>query len=324
MAEFGRPSVGIVGLGHIGASLALRLGRRGPLAVIDEDPEAVAWVRERTSATVGWDAVSAAEIVVVATPTPVVGDVLCALGERGARGLVLDVASVKRPVVDAAPAGLRHLSVHPMAGREGHGAASADPSIWDGASWAFVLHGSESDDDVATALEFVFGDAGAGAVVALDATAHDETLAVVSHLPHLLAAAMGRVLVADSGHPAAWWLGSGSLRDATRVARSDGARVAEMVVPNRDALTSAASVFRAELERLVADLEAPARLRADLDEAWVGASRVVADVVATETVEVRSDLARALLAVSEAGEAVIGFVAPRTVALARRATPTTS
>lgn len=319
MGERERPSVGIVGLGHIGASLALRLGHRGSLAVIDEDPEAVAWVRERTSATVGWEAVSGAEIVVVATPTPVVGEVLHALGERGARGLVLDVASVKRPVVDAAPAGLRHLSVHPMAGREGHGAASADPSIWDGASWAFVLRGSEADEDVATALEFVFDDVGAGAVVALGVAEHDETLAVVSHLPHLVAAAMGRVLIAENAHPAAWWLGSGSLRDATRVARSDVARVAEMVVPNRDALTSAASAFRAELERLVADLEAPARLRDDLQEGRLGASRVVADVIGTEFVEVSSPLASALLAVSEAGGAAVGFLAPRTVALARRA-----
>lgn len=319
MGEPARPSVGIVGLGHIGASLALRLGGVGRLAVIDEDPESIDWVRGRTAVTVGWDAVVASEIVVVATPTPEVANVLGELAERGARGLVLDVASVKRPVVGAAPGGLRHLSVHPMAGREGHGAASADPSIWDGASWAFILSGDEDDDDLADALDFVFARVGAGAVVAFGVREHDEALAMVSHLPHLLAAAMGRTLLDHLGHPAAWWLGSGSLRDATRVARSDGARIAEMLAPNRAAVVAAASALRVELERLVTDLDAPVRLRADLREAWVGASRVVAGAESTEAVEIHSGLAPALLSASDAGQAAVGFVRPRTVAFARRA-----
>lgn len=312
-----RRSVGIVGLGHIGASAALALAGSHRLAVWDPNPEAAAFVRERRpEVVVDLDAVCTAEVVLVAAPTPEVPEILGEFGRRRVAGLVLDVASVKTGLWRSAPRGVRHLSVHPMAGREGAGAASADPEIFVGATWAFVLDGEEPDEDVATAIEFVIGSLGAGAIVGLEPSAHDEVLAVVSHLPHLLAAAVARTLAHADG-PQRWWLGSGSLRDATRVARSRPDRVAEMLQPNRSALRAAVASLVKELEVLKGFLDDPVALVAALREAHDAAARVVARPGDAVEVDVDGSLARELLRRSALGEGVTGFQPPRRLRVAR-------
>jgi len=312
--------VGIVGLGHIGASLALRLARRVELAVHDTDPGAVVWVCEHAPGAVsGWEGVVAAEVVLVASPTPTVPAVLGALASSGATGLVLDVASVKGALVGQRPAGLRHLSVHPMAGREGAGAASADPAILDGSTWAFVLDGSEMDADVATALTLVLDLLGAAAVVGVSWESHDAVLAAVSHLPHALAEAMGLLLASAEVAPVGWWLASGSLRDATRVARSDPHRVAEMLVPNRDELARVLGRYREVLGLLEAALEAPSELVALLSRAHDAAEAIVApsEPLSWEALPV-DGLARALLDHGARAEAVVRLELPKRWAIATR------
>ncbi|WP_345893754.1 prephenate dehydrogenase dimerization domain-containing protein [Nocardioides sp. TF02-7] len=83
---------------------------------------------------------------------------------------------------------------------------------------------------------------------------HDRVVAVVSHLPHVLAA---RLLssVADLPHPEAGAaLAAGSFRDGTRVAGGDTTRTAGMVVHNREAvreqLTATIAGLTGLLERL--------------------------------------------------------------------------
>ncbi len=307
-------SVGVVGVGHIGGSLARALATRVELAVADVDEEAEAALARATGARRGLGPVAASELVVVATPTPAVPSILEALAARGARGLVVDVASVKRGLPEPQSVGVRWLSLHPMAGREGSGWRAADPAIFPRATWAFVLDGSERADDVALALEFVFGLLGAGAVVALGRAEHDAILALVSHLPHLLAEALGLVLARSDAAPR-WWLGSGSLRDATRVACSDPRRVAEMVVPNVEELCDALGALEGALAELRRHLGDPEVLVRRFEEARRAARRLRREVGSATAFDA-PELAATLRALSDAGEAVVGFEPPSTLYVA--------
>jgi prephenate dehydrogenase len=128
--------------------------------------------------------------------------------------LVLDVAGVKNAVVaDARPA--RFVGTHPMAGREVTGPQGASPSLFRGATWVIVTDGAAETDLMAAAE--ILSELGAE-VVRMTAAEHDAAVAMISHLPQVLAAALVNE-AADRTN--ALDLAAGSFRDLTRVAASD-------------------------------------------------------------------------------------------------------
>jgi len=234
--------VGVVGLGHIGGSVALAAG------------DAVGWdpdesVRELAAAAgVEVDeSLPGAGVVVVAAPLAVahevVGEVLARTPAGGAT--VTDVASVKGPVLAAAANHPAFVSGHPMAGTERSGWAAADAELFRGAPW-LVLVGDGADlRRVADVCRLAL-DLGARPVPIHPAT-HDRALATVSHLPHVLAAAL--TLQAESLLP----LAAGSLHGAARVAAGDPALPTAMANLNREAVEAAIEHLQRTLDRFRAD-----------------------------------------------------------------------
>ena len=125
-------------------------------------------------------------------------------------------------------------------------------------------------------------------VVPVTAAEHDDAVAAISHVPHLLAAALAAA-AGDAG-PLALALAAGSFRDGTRVIGSDPGFVTAMVEGNA-----------------VPTAEALARVEAQLDRPWpdlIAAGHAVA-TRAPQRRDVRVPLDRAaLLAVGRAGGAV--------------------
>jgi prephenate dehydrogenase len=124
-------------------------------------------------------------------------------------------------------------------------------------------------------------------VVPVTAVEHDDAVAAISHVPHLLAAALA---AAAATSPLALALAAGSFRDGTRVIGSDPAFVTAMVEGNA-----------------VPTAEALARVQAQLDRPWpelIAAGHAVATRrPAMRTVRVPLERA-ALLAVGRAGGAI--------------------
>src|SRR5256714_4356476 len=181
------------------------------------------------------DAVAGADVAVLALPLPAVGTVLDELANIGFAGLVTDATSVKGPVraLFAERAGPLpgFVGGHPMAGRETSGFAAADPALFQGCAWVLCLEPGETAlADWLTLPRIVTG---LGApVVPTTAEEHDRAVAVVSHVPHLLASAL---MAAGATDPLALTLGAGSFRDGTRVAAAPPALTAAMCGGNADA-----------------------------------------------------------------------------------------
>src|SRR5690606_16879172 len=139
---------------------------------------------------------------------------------------------------------------HPMAGRETSGFTSADPALFTDCAWVLCL---ESDTSLGDWLSLADLLTRLGCrVVPATAEEHDRAVAVISHVPHLLASALVAVAGAD---PMALTLAAGSFRDGTRVAASPPALTAAMCGGNADAVKPA---LAAVLEALA---EAAAALR---------------------------------------------------------------
>lgn len=273
----------MIGLGLIGGSLLRALAASGHQVLgYDADPATRATARTaaaRAPAGARWqvtstvrDAASGAELVAVAVPLPAVGDVLDELVAIGYSGLVTDVTSVKGPVRDLVAARLHgphsrlagFVGGHPMAGRETSGFAAADAELFRGCAWVLCL--DPADDPVTTLADWLDVAAlvtGLGArVVPATAAEHDQAVALVSHVPHLLASALAATAAAD---PMALTLGAGSFRDGTRVAASRPALTAAMcggnaaaVVPALDAVMASLTEARTALTGGTATGTAPA------------------------------------------------------------------
>lgn len=228
-------TVGIVGLGLVGGSLALDLLDRGA-AVVGHDTDrehrtlaAEAGLRLLDDATAVADA---ADLVVVAVPPAAVADVLAELADVDVP--VTDVASVKDPAalgVGDTPA--RWIGGHPMAGTERTGFAAARRGMLAGATWLLTPEDGTAEDDLRAVLELVL--AVQARPVVVDALEHDRLVAAVSHVTHLLSYALHGV-AGRHGRQVVDLVAGPSFRDATRVAASDPAFWADVAERNRDAV----------------------------------------------------------------------------------------
>jgi prephenate dehydrogenase len=278
------PPVTVVGLGQLGGSLAAALvGAGREVSGWDVDPAA----RDAAAARGVTITREAAGVVVLAVPLPVIATALEGL-TVDPDATITDLGSVKRPVVAALePAfGSRYVGGHPMCGTERSGHTAVDPTLFTGARWALCL---EPGTDLRRWLRVAELALAVGAeVVPATAAEHDDAVAAISHVPHLLAAALAAA-AAEAG-PLALALAAGSFRDGTRVIGSDPAFVTAMVEGNA-----------------VPAAEALARVEAQLDRPWpdlIAAGHAVA-TRPTGRRDVRVPLDRAaLLTLGRAGGAV--------------------
>lgn len=216
-------SVLIVGTGLIGTSVALALRQRGVRVFLaDRDAGAVRLARE-LGAGEEWRDDQAVDLAVIAVPPQFVAQWLLDLQKREAARCYTDVASVKElPIAQAAQLGCdlsTFVAGHPLAGRERSGPAAARADLFLGRPWAFCPTPEASGDAVAAVQELI--SLCGGNAVRVDAAEHDRAVAVVSHAPHVAAAAVAARL-AEASDTALGLSGQG-VRDVTRIAAGDPA-----------------------------------------------------------------------------------------------------
>jgi prephenate dehydrogenase len=242
----------VIGTGLIGGSLGMALRSRGWHVTGRDRDRARA---ERALELGALDAIGAdpdAEITFVATPVSAVAAEARLAVSAG--GIVTDVGSVKAPIVEAVNHP-RFVGGHPMAGSEQEGVDGADACHFEGATWVLTPT-SDTDPQAYARLRAVVSSLGAE-VVAIPPDRHDALVAVVSHVPHLTAAAL-MSLAAERAeeHGALLRLAAGGFRDMTRVAAGHPgiwpdicAENAEAIVAVLDRLMAALSELRAAVGR---------------------------------------------------------------------------
>jgi prephenate dehydrogenase len=209
------PSANVIGCGLIGGSVGLGLRKAGWTVTGTDHDEATA---ARALALGALDEVgidNGAAITFVCTPVGAVADA-ARRALSATTGVVTDVGSVKRSIVDAV-ADPRFVGGHPMAGSEQDGVDGADADLFQGATW--VLTPTEATDPSSyTAVRSAIAALGAE-VVAITPERHDELVALVSHVPHLTAGALMTLADASAAeHATVLRLAAGGFRDMTRIA----------------------------------------------------------------------------------------------------------
>jgi prephenate dehydrogenase len=267
-------SVGIVGVGLIGGSIGLAALRAGYRVYLYDclASEKLAGSKFRPAVIVAdlEELALRSRLIILATPIAALAKIGAVLGELVVAGQVVsDVASVKEPVAKALAKALRnrcdYVPAHPMAGSEKSGAEAARADLFVG---AVTLVCPELAGDMASVqLVKGFWEELGTRVVLASVAAHDQMVAAMSHLPHLIAALLVRHVAATNS--AALELSGPGFRDSTRIASGAPELWTDILLSNSDAVKQQLLAFKDLLEEaftLLSEKDAK-KLQALLDDA---------------------------------------------------------
>lgn len=237
-------SVSIIGLGLIGGSLAKALKRSCPdiyTKALDRDNTSLSSALSNGVIDEGCenlkDVVEGSELIFLCTPIDSIGLILNRISENVARHtIVTDVCSIKGSIMDSAkdilPEDIYFIGGHPMAGAESSGYAYSTAHMFENAFYVLTPFGDTPLEVVKLMVEVV-SSVGAFPLI-MDANTHDEIVGAVSHLPHVVSAALVNT-VAELEDPSRFKekLAAGGFRDITRITSSSPDMWASISIANR-------------------------------------------------------------------------------------------
>lgn len=268
-------SVGIVGLGLIGGSLARDLAAQGARVLgydTRRDTIEAALAEGVVEGALSMRAAPGAEtpldVLILATDVTSSIDWLRQLPPALRQSaLITDVGSTKRGILvvaERAGLGSRFVGGHPLTGDHTSGWDGSRRGLFEGAPVYLCPTGTSAAGAVELARQLWTA---TGAVPALmSAAEHDQRLARTSHLPQVLASALANVL-AQAG------LGSADLgpggRDMTRLAASSTDMWTAIALQNGDLIADALREVQQQIEALASATAAgdEARIRSFFDRA---------------------------------------------------------
>lgn len=250
----------VCGVGLIGGSFALALKAAGAVGeVVGLGRRQASLVAAQQRGVIDriasdWaDALQDADLVFLAMPVGQMLPVMQALAPHlPPDAIVTDGGSTKRDVVAAARVAFgekiaQFVPGHPIAGAEKSGVEAAQANLFQ--DKRVVLTPLAENSAARVALVQRAWEACGAQVSQLDAAAHDQIFAAVSHLPHLLAFALVHEFAQRADADQLFGFAAGGFRDFTRIASSHPEMWRDICLANRAALLVELDAYMAELMR---------------------------------------------------------------------------
>lgn len=252
--------IGFVGFGLIGGSIAKALKKKHADCLITVtsrrlDPLYAAKSAGVIDTVTGRidNSFSACDFIFLCTPVESAESYLPQLKRVKKEGCIItDVGSVKGSIHKAAAdAGLAGCFIggHPMAGSEQSGYASSSADLFKGSTYV-LTPSAETGQDQLDAYRALVLDLGAVPLV-MDCDLHDVSVAGISHVPHLAAAALAKfVQLSDDPGRHMHALAAGGFKDTTRIAASSPEMWAQICTANRAAIGGLLDRYIAQLTEI--------------------------------------------------------------------------
>ncbi|WP_282208941.1 prephenate dehydrogenase/arogenate dehydrogenase family protein [Parvibacter caecicola] len=294
--NLGFESICVIGLGLIGASFAGAVKEANPavhVVGVDTDAPTLAIAEEKgwadrallpTDEALADHLANSCQLAVIATPVAAVDDYFRLLADCGFSGVVTDTISTKAHILEAAelllPASCDFIPGHPMAGSELSGIAGARADLFKGINWILCPDSATVPENFQHLHELITGIE--ARVISLPREEHDEAVAIVSHVPHMVAACLMQLASNHSDDSQSLMrLAAGGFKDTTRIAAGSPKLWCGIAFDNAQALTegleemgSIIRQFSDALEagdrgRFTALLQQASDARRSLPAAWV-------------------------------------------------------
>jgi cyclohexadieny/prephenate dehydrogenase len=253
----------IIGIGLIGGSIARGAkafgGIAGELVICDANPAALKRAEELALGDMYESdparAVAGADGVILCTPVGAFAALAAAIAPHLEPGAILsDVGSTKQSVVrdvaELIPAGVHFIPAHPIAGTEFSGPDAGLADLFKG-RWSLITPLPDSDEASVQKIETLWQILGAQ-TARMTPAHHDRVIAIVSHLPHLIAFTICGTAddLADETRGEVLKFAASGFRDFTRIAASDPVMWRDIFVNNKDALLEMFSRFSEDAQAM--------------------------------------------------------------------------
>jgi cyclohexadieny/prephenate dehydrogenase len=253
----------LIGVGLIGSSVARRARQHGDLAAeivanarsqATLDRVAELGIADRVEADPA-RAVAGADCVMLCAPVGAYEALAQAIAPHLAPGCILtDVGSTKQSVIrdvgPLVPEGVHFVPAHPVAGTEYSGPDSGFATLFEG-RWCLLTPPPGTDAEAVERIATFWRRCGS-MVAEMEPAHHDRTMAIVSHLPHLIAFTICGTaddLEGESRQEVLQFAASG-FRDFTRIAASDPVMWRDVFLNNREALLEMLARFTEDAQAM--------------------------------------------------------------------------
>ena len=275
-------TLGVIGIGLIGGSMALDLKRRGfagHVIGVEKDP-----VAAQAALTIGLvdevasyeDCVDRADIIVVAVPVgaaaKMIPDILTRFKKGGfAEKIVIDVCSTKEFIcrdTQYHPCRGQFVCTHPMAGTEYSGPWAAQPGLFDGRACIFC-DSEESDPQAVRRIEEMYAVLNMRPIY-MQSGQHDIHTAYVSHISHVTSFALAlTVLDKEKVEKHIFDLASGGFSSTVRLAKSNADMWVPILTQNRENVLQVMDTYIDKMQQFRQAVEAmdQDRIRELIEEA---------------------------------------------------------
>ena len=255
--------IAVIGMGLIGGSLGLAFkaarGSKIEVTGIDTNELSLVKARQRGAADVVTTdckaGVANADVVFVCTPVLQVASLVKEIAPFLKPGAILtDTGSTKGYLMDQIrtllPATIRYVPGHPMAGREKSGIEAADEKLFTD-RWYILTPATSVPVQAIDTVRRIIGWTGARITV-MDAVKHDWCTALISHVPHIGAAALVNLLAFSDDQDSSIKLAGGGFRDTTRIASSNADMWADICMSNAGPIADSLDKFIQSLTAVAA------------------------------------------------------------------------
>lgn len=243
--------VAIVGVGLIGGSMALAIKKKrlaGEVIGVSRHKKSLLLAKKRGAIDRGSQTLSIikdADLVILATPLNTILNLAPQIsGVIKKECVVTDVGSTKERIVLHLEKIFPHyVGSHPLAGSEKRGMINAQAGIFKG-SLCILTPTKNTNPEVLTLVKKLWSQLGVRTVL-LSPQTHDEILAFISHLPHVIAFSLINLI------PKAYLkFASTGLKDTTRIAASDSQLWMDIFLSNRKNMLKTIDLFQENLSRI--------------------------------------------------------------------------
>lgn len=248
--------ISIVGVGLIGGSIGLAIRKKKIAAQVI----GVGRRRSSIAKAVKLGAVSYAtldvkkgveksDLIIVSTPVNItIGKIKECARYAKPGAVIMDVTSVKAPIVEKAEAICRKnkisfVGTHPMAGLEESGVLASKADLFKGA--VCIITPTKSTNKKAFLKVKRFWSLLGAKIEIMPADKHDAAVALVSHLPHLMAYALCACVPSKDLR-----LAGPGFKDATRIAKSSPLMWHDIFMANKKGIVKSKNAFDGEMNNL--------------------------------------------------------------------------
>ena len=253
-------TIGIVGLGVMGGSFSARAKELGYKVIgFDLDQSALDFAMEKGWLDEGYtdpkEALAKCETLFLCLyPTLMEGW----MKENGEylhqEAIIMEIAGVKSSIMDQLetliPEGRQLVSIHPMCGRESRGIQFSSPRIFQNANFIIIPSSQTTAKGIVEASSLA-KELGCGKISVLNADEHDDMIAFLSQLTHVIAVSL--MNTHDNDHLVEY--SGDSFRDLTRIAKINEDMWSELFLLNKEKLLTEIDAFADSLQNFRKTLE---------------------------------------------------------------------